>query len=81
MRAVQVAEIGAEGVVFTVTAYGERGSVQLHMLGRHNVHNALAAIAVGLRSGISLADCASALGEMRAGRQAWGNLLNGMALR
>jgi UDP-N-acetylmuramoyl-tripeptide--D-alanyl-D-alanine ligase len=67
VRAVQVAEIGAEGVVFTVTAYGERGSVQLHMLGRHNVHNALAAIAVGLRSGISLADCAAALGEMRAG--------------
>ena len=67
VRAVQVAEVGAEGVVFTVTAYGERGSVQLHMLGRHNVHNALAAIAVGLRSGISLADCAAALGEMRAG--------------
>ena len=67
VRAVQVSEVGAEGVVFTVTAYGERGSVQLHMLGRHNVHNALAAIAVGLRSGISLADCATALGEMRAG--------------
>jgi UDP-N-acetylmuramoyl-tripeptide--D-alanyl-D-alanine ligase len=67
VRAVQVSEVGAEGVVFTVTAYGQRGSVQLHMLGRHNVHNALAAIAIGLRSGISLADCAAALGEMRAG--------------
>jgi len=67
IRAVQVAEIGAEGVVFTVTAYGERASVQLHMLGRHNVYNALAAIAVGLRSGITLAECAAALGEMRAG--------------
>lgn len=67
VRAVQVAEIGAEGVVFTVTAQGERASVQLHMLGRHNVHNALAAIAVGLRSGISLAECAKALGELRAG--------------
>ena len=67
VRAVQIAEIGAEGVVFTVTAYGERASVQLHMLGRHNVHNALAAIAVGLRSGMSLAMCAAALEELRAG--------------
>jgi UDP-N-acetylmuramoyl-tripeptide--D-alanyl-D-alanine ligase len=67
VRAVQIAEIGAEGVVFTVTAYGERASVQLHLFGRHNVHNALAAIAVGLRSGMSLAECAAALGELRAG--------------
>jgi UDP-N-acetylmuramoyl-tripeptide--D-alanyl-D-alanine ligase len=67
VRAVQIAEIGAEGVVFTVTANGERASVQLHMLGRHNVHNALAAIAVGLRSGMSLTECAAALGELRAG--------------
>lgn len=67
IRAVQIADIGAEGVVFTVTAHGERASVQLHMLGRHNVLNALAAIAVGLRSGITLAECAAALGEMRAG--------------
>lgn len=67
VRAVQIAEIGAEGVVFTVTANGERASVQLHMLGRHNVHNALAAIAVGLRSGMTLAECAAALGELRAG--------------
>jgi UDP-N-acetylmuramoyl-tripeptide--D-alanyl-D-alanine ligase len=37
------------------------------MLGRHNVHNALAAIAVGLRSGMSLAECAAALGDLRAG--------------
>ncbi len=67
VRAVYVAEMGAEGVVFTVEARGERASVQLQLLGRHNVLNALAAIAVGLRSGISLGDCAAALGEMRAG--------------
>ena len=47
VRAVHVAEVGAEGVVFTVEAKGERASVQLKMLGRHNVSNALAAIAVG----------------------------------
>ena len=67
VRAVQIVEIGVEGVVFTVTAQGKRASVQLHMLGRHNVHNALAAIAVGLRSGMLLAECAEALGELRAG--------------
>jgi UDP-N-acetylmuramoyl-tripeptide--D-alanyl-D-alanine ligase len=54
-------------VVFTVTAQGERVSVQLHMLGRHNVHNALAAIAVGLRSGIPPAECAVAQGALHAG--------------
>jgi UDP-N-acetylmuramoyl-tripeptide--D-alanyl-D-alanine ligase len=67
VRAVHIAEIGAEGVVFTVEANGERASVQLRLLGRHNVLNALAAIAVGLRSGISLAECAAAVGEMQAG--------------
>jgi UDP-N-acetylmuramoyl-tripeptide--D-alanyl-D-alanine ligase len=67
IRALEIAEKGAEGVVFTVTAHGELARVQLHMLGRHNVHNALAAIAVGLRSGMSLAECAAALGELRAG--------------
>jgi UDP-N-acetylmuramoyl-tripeptide--D-alanyl-D-alanine ligase len=67
VRAVHVSEIGAEGVVFTVETKGERASVQLKMLGRHNVGNALAAIAVGLRSGMSLEECAAAVGELRAG--------------
>ena len=67
VRAVHVAEIGADGVVFTVEAKSERASVQLKMLGRHNVSNALAAIAIGLRSGMGLEECAAAVGEMRAG--------------
>src|SRR6202042_3615514 len=67
VRAVHVAEVGAEGVVFTVEANGERASVQLKMLGRHNVGNALAAIAVGLWSGMSLDECAMAVSELRAG--------------
>ncbi len=62
-----MAEVGAEGVVFTVEAHGERASVQLHMLGTHNVPNALAAIAVGLKSGMKLEECAAAVGELRAG--------------
>jgi UDP-N-acetylmuramoyl-tripeptide--D-alanyl-D-alanine ligase len=67
VRAVNVAEAGVEGLVFTVEAHGEIADVRLRMLGRHNVPNALAAIAVGLRSGMSLAECAAAVGEMRAG--------------
>jgi UDP-N-acetylmuramoyl-tripeptide--D-alanyl-D-alanine ligase len=67
VRAVHVAELGAEGVVFTVEVKGERASVQLRMLGRHNVSNALGAIATGLRSGMGLGECAAAVGEMRAG--------------
>jgi UDP-N-acetylmuramoyl-tripeptide--D-alanyl-D-alanine ligase len=67
VRAVNVAEVGVEGVVFTVEAKGQRASVQLKMLGRHNVPNALAAIAVGLQSGMALGDCAAAVGELRAG--------------
>ena len=67
VRAVHVTEVGAEGMVFTVEANGDRASVQLKMLGRHNVPNALAAIATGLRSGMRLDECAAAVGEMRAG--------------
>ncbi len=67
VRAVDVAEVGAEGVVFKVEAKGERASVQLKLLGRHNVPNALAAIAAGLQSGMGLAECAAAVSELRAG--------------
>jgi UDP-N-acetylmuramoyl-tripeptide--D-alanyl-D-alanine ligase len=69
VRAGGIAELGAEGIVFTVTARGELASVQLHLFGRHNVHNALAAIAVGLESGMTLAECAAALGGLRAGEK------------
>jgi UDP-N-acetylmuramoyl-tripeptide--D-alanyl-D-alanine ligase len=67
VRALNVTEVGAEGLVFTVEAGDERASVQLRMLGRHNVPNVLAAIAVGLRSGVGLAECAASVSELRAG--------------
>jgi len=66
MRAERVEETGAEGVRFEALAGGESAEVRLHLLGRHNVWNALAAIAVGVRSGIGLEECARALGELRA---------------
>lgn len=67
IRAEAVADEGFDGVRFTVVAAGERAEVRLHLLGRHNVSNALAAIAVGLQSGVPLAVCASALDGLRAG--------------
>ena len=65
VRADEIEEAGVDGVRFSVVAGGEREPVALQMLGRHNVHNALAAIAVGLKSGMKLAECAAAVGEMR----------------
>lgn len=67
VRAENVVDAGLKGVRFTVLAGEERAEASLPMLGRHNVLNALAAIAVGLKSGMSLAECVSAVGELRAG--------------
>jgi UDP-N-acetylmuramoyl-tripeptide--D-alanyl-D-alanine ligase len=66
VRAVEIADVD-DGVEFTVDARGQRVRAKLRLLGRHNVLNALAAIAVGLQSGISLVDCAAAVGDLRAG--------------
>ena len=67
VRATQITEAGTEGTVFTVVTGAQRASVQLRMLGRHNVMNALAAIAVGLHSGIHLEACVRAIGALQAG--------------
>ncbi len=69
VRAEEVADAGVEGVRFVAEARGERVEVRLHMLGRHNVNNALAAMAVGVESGMSAAACAGALSELRAGEK------------
>ena len=66
VRAEDVVEAGTEGLRFTVVAGAERAEARLHLLGRHNVSNALAAISVGWKSGMPLEECAAALGEMRA---------------
>ncbi len=67
VRATDVKDLGADGVAFTVEAHGEKADVKLHLLGRHNVHNALAAIAAGVHSGMKLGECAAALDGLRAG--------------
>jgi len=66
VRAEDIEEIGVEGIRFTVVAAEGRAPVHLKLLGRHNVLNALAAIAAGLKSGISLGDCAAAIAELHA---------------
>jgi len=62
----EILEEGFDGVTFTVVSVSGTAQVRLHMLGRHNVYNALAAIAVGVQSGMTVADCAAAVGEVRA---------------
>jgi len=67
VRAEDTVEAGLDGVQFTVVAGEERAEVKLGLLGLHNVSNALAAIAAGLESEMSLAECAAAAGGLRAG--------------
>lgn len=60
-RAESIRPMGAEGTIFTVVADERRVEVKLRLLGEHNVRNALAGIAVGMASGISLERCAAAV--------------------
>ncbi len=60
-RAESIVPMGAEGTRFTVRAGEQRAEVLLRLLGEHNVRNALAGIAVGLASGVPLAECAMSL--------------------
>ena len=64
-RASQIEELGAAGVRFQVTAGEERAVVTLALLGRHNVWNAMAAIATGLEAGMPLAECAAAVARLQ----------------
>lgn len=54
---------GRKGTYFVVEARGERGDFFIPLLGTANVRNALAAIAVGLELGLSLAEMAADLRE------------------
>jgi UDP-N-acetylmuramoyl-tripeptide--D-alanyl-D-alanine ligase len=64
-RASNIEELGAEGMRFQVTAGETQATVTLPLLGRHNIWNAMAAIAAGLEAGIPLAECATAAGRLR----------------
>jgi UDP-N-acetylmuramoyl-tripeptide--D-alanyl-D-alanine ligase len=64
-RASNIEELGAEGMRFQVTAGEKQATVTLPLLGRHNIWNAMAAIAAGLEAGIPLEECATAAGRLR----------------
>ena len=61
VRATDVVSAGAGGMRFLVEARGERSTAGIALLGEHNVYNALAGIAVGLESGMTLQACIDAL--------------------
>jgi UDP-N-acetylmuramoyl-tripeptide--D-alanyl-D-alanine ligase len=67
LRATGIEEAGGNGVRFLAQAGEQSAPVRLQLIGRHNVTNALAAIAVGFEAGISLEESAAALAEMQPG--------------
>lgn len=65
VRAVNVVEHGSAGSEFEVAAHGERVKVKLPLVGRHNIANALAAIAAGIEQGVSLPAAGEALAQLK----------------
>jgi UDP-N-acetylmuramoyl-tripeptide--D-alanyl-D-alanine ligase len=63
-RAGKIEERGPQGVRFEVITSTGTAEVSLNLLGRHNISNAMAAIAVGLEAGIPLEECAAAVGRL-----------------
>lgn len=65
VRAAEVEDLGLRGTRSTVVAGEERWPMVLRLPGRHNVMNALAAVAVGRLSGMTMEEACGALGRMR----------------
>ena len=61
VSATDVESLGVKGMRFVLRTDAGRAPVTIPALGRHSVHNALAAAAVGLTAGLGLADIATAL--------------------
>jgi UDP-N-acetylmuramoyl-tripeptide--D-alanyl-D-alanine ligase len=64
VRAENIESHGAEGSAFDIVVEGVRQHAILPLVGAHNIYNALAAVAVGLERGISLAEVAGALATL-----------------
>jgi UDP-N-acetylmuramoyl-tripeptide--D-alanyl-D-alanine ligase len=60
-----VDSLGGDGLKIQVRAGEQRSELHLHLPGEHNAANALAAIAVGIETGIPLAECCTALERLR----------------
>ncbi len=65
VRAERIEPRGSEGSSFDLVAGGCREPVVLPLVGAHNIHNALAAAAVGLERGLTPSDIARALATMK----------------
>ena len=64
VRAENVQSCGQDGSRFDVVVGDAREKAALPLLGRHNVYNALAAVAVALEGGLTLAGAAGALAKL-----------------
>jgi UDP-N-acetylmuramoyl-tripeptide--D-alanyl-D-alanine ligase len=64
VRAENIEQRGPDGSVFDVVAGGRREPATLRLVGKHNIYNALAAVAVGLQRGLSLAEAAGAVATL-----------------
>jgi UDP-N-acetylmuramoyl-tripeptide--D-alanyl-D-alanine ligase len=64
VRAENIQPRGAEGSAFDVVVGSCREKAALHMVGTHNIYNALAAVAVGLERGLSPSEAVSALASL-----------------
>ena len=65
VRAENIESRGVEGSVFDLVVGGERRKASLPLVGVHNISNVLAAVAVAIDRGISLASAVSALATMQ----------------
>ncbi|HTV08793.1 MAG TPA: UDP-N-acetylmuramoyl-tripeptide--D-alanyl-D-alanine ligase [Candidatus Aquilonibacter sp.] len=65
VRADEIRDLGIDGTHFVLVVEELRRDIHLHLIGRHNVLNALAAISVGLLSDIDIDTCCAGVEEMR----------------
>lgn len=65
VRAENIESHGQEGSTFDVLVSGQRQRASLPLVGAHNIHNALAAVAVAAEQGISLAEAVRALSGLK----------------
>jgi len=64
VRAENIESRGSQGSAFEVVAGSCREPVVLPLVGKHNIHNALAAVAVGLERGLSPSEAVGSLASL-----------------
>jgi len=64
VRAENIQPRGSEGSTFDVVVGSCREKAVLHLVGTHNIYNALAAVAVGLERGLSPSEAVAALASL-----------------